>query len=217
MSGYWLKVGHGRFLPHSLNNSLFINPIKASGYYIYAASFSMTKLRILPKQCIAYLCASCCSHNKLRKFQENRYNQFIFVSGLCHHAGYRHKDHTVIIFLVEWNSARKMRTVFCKYCIYKSIRCHNSGDHNIILLLVDNLKTFVLLNLYLIKVLPGNSSEDTVQHATIDETVSSLSSAPRPALVTGQWTHSLTCDTHFLCGLRYAIIERLCFLCVVRA
>jgi hypothetical protein len=38
-----------------------------------------------------------------------------------------------------------------------------------------------------------------------------------PVLVTDRWTRSLTRDTCFLCGLRYATIERLSFLCVVRA
>jgi hypothetical protein len=67
----------------------------------------------------------------------------------------------------------------------------------------------------LINALPGNSSVNTVQHATIDEAVFSMSSAPRPVLVTDQWTHSLTRDTCFLCGLRHATIEGLYFLCVV--
>jgi hypothetical protein len=69
----------------------------------------------------------------------------------------------------------------------------------------------------LMNALPGNSSVNTVQHATVDEAVLSTSSAPRPVLVTDQWTRSLTRDTCFLCGLRHAKIERLCFLCVVRA
>jgi hypothetical protein len=38
----------------------------------------------------------------------------------------------------------------------------------------------------LINALPGNSSVNTVQHVTIDEAVFSMSSAPRPVLVTDQ-------------------------------
>jgi hypothetical protein len=38
----------------------------------------------------------------------------------------------------------------------------------------------------LIDALPGNSSVNTVQHATVDEAVFSISSAPRPALLTDQ-------------------------------
>jgi hypothetical protein len=38
----------------------------------------------------------------------------------------------------------------------------------------------------LINALPGNSSVNTVQHATIDEAVFSMLSAPRPVLVTDQ-------------------------------
>jgi hypothetical protein len=64
---------------------------------------------------------------------------------------------------------------------------------------------------------PGNSFVNPVQHATIDEAVFSMSSAPRPVLVTDLWTPSLTRDTCSLCGLRYPTIEVLCFLCVVRA
>jgi hypothetical protein len=44
---------------------------------------------------------------------------------------------------------------------------------------------FVLI-LYLINALLGNSSVNTVQHATIDEAVFSMSSAPRLVLVTDQ-------------------------------
>jgi hypothetical protein len=54
--------------------------------------------------------------------------------------------------------------------------------------------------------LPGNSHLNTVQHATVDEAVFSVSSAPLPILLTDQWTRSLTCDTYFLCGLRHATI-----------
>jgi hypothetical protein len=42
---------------------------------------------------------------------------------------------------------------------------------------------------------PGNSSVNTVQHATIHEAVFSMSSALCPVLVTDQWTRSLTRDT----------------------
>jgi hypothetical protein len=60
--------------------------------------------------------------------------------------------------------------------------------------------------------LPGNSSVNTVQHATIDYAGFSMSSAPRPTLLRSQWTRSLTCDTCFLCGLCRSTIERLCSL-----
>jgi hypothetical protein len=69
----------------------------------------------------------------------------------------------------------------------------------------------------LINALPGNSSVNMVQHATIDEAVFSVLSASLPVLVTDQSTHGLTCDTCFLCGLRHARVEGLCFLCVVGA
>jgi hypothetical protein len=46
----------------------------------------------------------------------------------------------------------------------------------------------------------GNDSINTVQHTTIDEAVFSMSPAPRPLLVTDQWTRSLTRDTCFLWG-----------------
>jgi hypothetical protein len=69
----------------------------------------------------------------------------------------------------------------------------------------------------LINALPGNSSVNTVQHATIDEAVFSMSSAQHPALLTDKSTRNETRDTCFLCGLRHATIEGLCFLCVVRA
>jgi hypothetical protein len=52
----------------------------------------------------------------------------------------------------------------------------------------------------LINAVPGNSSVNTVQHATIDEAVVSMSSAPRPVLVTDQWTRNLTRDTVFSVG-----------------
>jgi hypothetical protein len=38
----------------------------------------------------------------------------------------------------------------------------------------------------LIIALPGNSSVNTAQHATIDEAVFSMSSAPRPVLIMDQ-------------------------------
>jgi hypothetical protein len=60
--------------------------------------------------------------------------------------------------------------------------------------------------------LPGNSSVNKVQHATIHEVVFSMSSASHPVLLTDQSTRSLTSDTCFLCGLRHAAIEELCFL-----
>jgi hypothetical protein len=69
----------------------------------------------------------------------------------------------------------------------------------------------------LINVLPGNGSVNTVQDATIDEDVFSMSSASRQILLTDQLTRSLTRDTCFLCGLRHATIEGLCFLSVVCA
>jgi hypothetical protein len=49
-----------------------------------------------------------------------------------------------------------------------------------------------------INALPGNSFVNTIQHATIDEAVFSVSSAPLPLLVTDQGTRSLTRDTCFL-------------------
>jgi hypothetical protein len=69
----------------------------------------------------------------------------------------------------------------------------------------------------LMNALPGNSSVNTVQQATIDEAVFSMSSATRPVLQTDKSTRSLTGDTCFLCGAHHAKIEGLCFLCVVRA
>jgi hypothetical protein len=44
----------------------------------------------------------------------------------------------------------------------------------------------------LINALPGNSSVNTVKHATIDEDVFSMLSAPRSSLLTDQSTRSLT-------------------------
>jgi hypothetical protein len=76
---------------------------------------------------------------------------------------------------------------------------------------VDNIVTD------LINVLPGDTSVNTVQHATIDEAVFSMSSAPRPVLLRDKSTRSLTCGMCSLCGLRHSTIEGLCFLCVVRA
>jgi hypothetical protein len=69
----------------------------------------------------------------------------------------------------------------------------------------------------LIDALPGNSSVNTVHHAAVDEDVFSVSSAPRQVLLTDKSTLSLTRNMRFLCGLRHATIEGLCFLCVVRA
>jgi hypothetical protein len=46
----------------------------------------------------------------------------------------------------------------------------------------------------LINTLPGNGSVKAVQHATIDEAVFSMSSAPRPVLVTDL--------TRVFCGVR---------------
>jgi hypothetical protein len=65
--------------------------------------------------------------------------------------------------------------------------------------------------------LPGNSSVNMIQHATIHEAVFIMSSAPRPVLLTDKSTRSLTCGTCCLCGLRHATIEGLCFLYVIRA
>jgi hypothetical protein len=64
----------------------------------------------------------------------------------------------------------------------------------------------------LINALPSNSSVNKVQHATINEVTFSMSSDPRPVLLTDQSTRSLTGDTSFLCGLRHVTIEGLCFL-----
>jgi hypothetical protein len=50
-----------------------------------------------------------------------------------------------------------------------------------------------------------------------NEAVFSMSSAPRPVLLTDKSTRSLTRDTCFLRGMCHATIEGLCFLCVVRA
>jgi hypothetical protein len=52
----------------------------------------------------------------------------------------------------------------------------------------------------LINAFPGNNSVNAVQHATIDESVFSLSFSPRPVL-TDKSTRSLTLDTRFLYGL----------------
>jgi hypothetical protein len=60
----------------------------------------------------------------------------------------------------------------------------------------------------LVKALLGNSSVNTAQHSTIDEAVFSMSSAPRPVLVTDQQTRSLTRDICFLCGLCQAAVEQ---------
>jgi hypothetical protein len=68
----------------------------------------------------------------------------------------------------------------------------------------------------LINALPGNSSGNTVQH-TIDEAVFSMLFAPHPVLLMDRSTCSLTRDMCFLCGLRHATIEGLCFLCMVLA
>jgi hypothetical protein len=57
-----------------------------------------------------------------------------------------------------------------------------------------------------INALPGNSSVNTVQHATIKR-LFSTSSAPRSVLVTDQRTRSLTRGTCFLCDLRQAVVE----------
>jgi hypothetical protein len=69
----------------------------------------------------------------------------------------------------------------------------------------------------LISALPGNNSVNTAQLAAQDEVVFSMYSAPRPVLVTDQWSRSLTSDTCFLCGLRGTTTEGLCFLWVARA
>jgi hypothetical protein len=53
---------------------------------------------------------------------------------------------------------------------------------------------------YLINSLPGNGSVNSVQHATVDEAVFSMSSAPHPVLVTDRCIRSLTRDTCFLWG-----------------
>jgi hypothetical protein len=63
----------------------------------------------------------------------------------------------------------------------------------------------------------GNNSINTVQQATIGEAVFSMSSAPHPVWLTDKSTCSLTGDKCFLCGLRHATIEGLCFMCVVCA
>jgi hypothetical protein len=46
----------------------------------------------------------------------------------------------------------------------------------------ENDTKSVYISMNLIRALPGNSSVNTVQHATIDEAVFSMSSAPRPML-----------------------------------
>jgi hypothetical protein len=66
----------------------------------------------------------------------------------------------------------------------------------------------------LFNALPGNSFVNKVQHATVDEAVLSMSSAPCQVRITDLRTRSLTGDMCFLCGLRHATIEGLCFLCV---
>jgi hypothetical protein len=50
---------------------------------------------------------------------------------------------------------------------------------------VDNLMAYVTINIVtdLINALPGNSSVNMVQHATIDDAVFSMSSARCPVLV----------------------------------
>jgi hypothetical protein len=65
--------------------------------------------------------------------------------------------------------------------------------------------------------LPGNGSINTAEHATIDEAVFPMPLAPRPLMLTDQWTNSLTRDTCLLCDLRHAALEGLCFLCLARA
>jgi hypothetical protein len=49
---------------------------------------------------------------------------------------------------------------------------------------LDGLLLLIYIVTDLMNALPGNSSVNTVQHATIDEAVSSMTSAPRPVLVT---------------------------------
>jgi hypothetical protein len=68
----------------------------------------------------------------------------------------------------------------------------------------------------LINALPGNSSVNTVKHATIDEAVFSMLSASRSSLLTDQSTRSLTRNVLSLWSVprnnRSAVL-----LCVVRA
>jgi hypothetical protein len=67
----------------------------------------------------------------------------------------------------------------------------------------------------LINALPGNISVNTVQRATIEEAVFYAVSATPSA---GNGPMNSQSDTwRVFCGLRYASIEGLCFLCVVRA
>jgi hypothetical protein len=149
MPGYCLKVGRERFLPHYFNNSLFINPIKASGYYMYRL-LQHTKTSHSAQAVHSSLVCFLLFTQQTEEVSKNRINQFIFVSGLCHHVGYQHEEHTVSIFCVEWNSTLKMRAVFSS----KTLQILNlqgytvswlKRQHYMILLRVDNL---VLLNLY---------------------------------------------------------------------
>jgi hypothetical protein len=110
---------------------------------------------------------------------------------------------------------------FPELIVYTRILCSSNRvnhmlcyNHFIILFRILNTGNIVTVLIY---ALPDNSSVNTVQYATLDETGFSMSSAPRPVLVTDQWTSSLKHDVCFLCSLPHATTEGLCFLCVVRA
>jgi hypothetical protein len=60
----------------------------------------------------------------------------------------------------------------------------------------------------LINAFSGNSYENMVQQATVDEPVFSVSSALNLVLVTDQWTCSLKSYMCFLCSLRQATVEQ---------
>jgi hypothetical protein len=74
---------------------------------------------------------------------------------------------------------------------------------------VRSVQKYIVMDL--INAVPGNSSVNTVQHATLDEAVFSVSSAPRPVLITDQLTRSLTHDVFFLwsapCNNRGAVFS----------
>jgi hypothetical protein len=105
--------------------------------------------------------------------------------------------------------------------VYVGVLCTNLSDH--LTFNKDRCKKIgalckslnIVMNF--IKALPGNSSVNTAQHATINDVVFSMSSVPRPVLLKDKSTRSLTRDTCFLCGLRHATIEGSCFLCMARA
>jgi hypothetical protein len=96
----------------------------------------------------------------------------------------------------------------CMRKIYKWDRQHNK--------LKLRWATYYSILTDLINALPDNSI-NTVQNATVDEDVFSMSFMPHPVLVTVQLTRNLTCDTCFLHGLCHATIEGWCFLSTVNA